>query len=74
MSRDQVYLLIVILAGCLLIAYPASIGPVALIEKHGWVRMNRDALRAIYWPVIWAHDNTPLKKPLEMYVDVWEKF
>jgi hypothetical protein len=49
--------------------YILSIGPVAAI----WVKtQSRVApLETFYAPVIWLHDHTPLKEPLEWYVELW---
>lgn len=53
----------------LLVFYVLSIGPVAAL-----VQGNEDAtarVRVFYAPLIWLHDNTPLKTPLEKYVELW---
>lgn len=50
--------------------YVLSIGPVGALTKSGsnnvlaWVR-------GIYAPVVWLHDHTLLKKPLEAYARLW---
>lgn len=54
----------------LLAIYALSIGPV-----NFWVARSRDEcaiVRGIYAPVIWLAENTPLQKPLEHYVKVWD--
>jgi len=52
------------------ILYVLSMGPVvALVEKTGG--RGREASRTFYAPVIWLHDNTFLKKPLEYYGELW---
>jgi hypothetical protein len=50
--------------------YVLSIAPVAkfLVKRNA---MAGSAFRQIYGPVIWLHDHTPLKKPLEAYVALW---
>ena len=60
--------------GALLIALPLfyvlSIGPVAEIT----IRMDRSNLEFVekfYASVLWLHDRTPLKEPLEYYVIFW---
>ena len=51
------------------ILYVLSIGPVvALVEKTG---AGHKAVEVFYTPVIWLHDNTPLKEPLEKYAELW---
>jgi len=60
--------------GILLIALPLlyvlSIGPVAAITIRT-SRSDREFVEQFYAPVIWLHDHTPLKKPLEYYVMFW---
>jgi hypothetical protein len=51
------------------IVYVLSIGPVALIAKNN--PPETAVLRKVYAPVIWLHENTPLRKPLEMYVSLF---
>ncbi len=51
------------------VLYVLSIGPVvALVQQTG---QSHDAVEAIYAPVIWLHDHTPLKEPLERYGKLW---
>jgi len=58
-----------VLALLLPILYVLSIGPVgALVEKTG---VGEEAAWVFYAPVIWLHDNTPLKEPLEAYAELW---
>lgn len=56
------------------VLYVLSIGPVAwtIVHWHGAVpdRVTK-AVDFVYTPVGWLHDSTPLKKPLEQYVDLW---
>ena len=52
------------------IVYILSIGPVAFITKNS--PKATDALRKVYAPVIWLHENTVLRKPLELYVGLFE--
>lgn len=50
--------------------YILSIGPVgALTKKSSPPTMQK--VRMVYYPVIWLHDHTPLKKPLEIYANAW---
>ena len=51
--------------------YILSLGPVVYVLQltNG---AGADFAEAFYYPVIWLHDNTPLKEPLEWYVDFWE--
>ena len=49
--------------------YVLSIGPV--FKFGGKPPLSLEFVEAFYAPVIWLHDHTPLKKPLEWYVDWW---
>jgi hypothetical protein len=49
--------------------YVLSIGPAGMIcERMG---IDPEPMRPVYAPVVWLHDNTPLKGPLEWYVRLW---
>jgi hypothetical protein len=49
--------------------YVLSIGPVAFaVEKLNW---DKAATKKFYAPVIWLHDHTPLKRPLELYLGLF---
>ncbi len=49
--------------------YTLSIGPVAFVcEKLG---VPKEPMRAFYRPVVWLHDHTPLKRPLEWYLSLF---
>lgn len=62
---------LVILAVVVPVLYVLSIGPAAALVSR--TNNGRDAgvLTKIYAPVIWLHDHTILKKPLEAYVKLW---
>ena len=48
--------------------YTASIGPVVKwLDRPSLT----NAWKAFYAPLEWAHDHTPLKRPLEVYVGLW---
>lgn len=51
------------------IVYVLSIGPVAMITQNN--PREAAAARKVYAPVIWLHENTPLRKPLEVYVSLF---
>jgi hypothetical protein len=51
------------------VLYVLSIGPAAMLAKRGYFQ---DGVHYVYVPVIWLHDHTPLKLPLELYVSWWE--
>ena len=52
--------------------YILSIGPVGAARNHVNLDISVDELRSFYGPVIWLHDNTFLKQPLEWYADAWD--
>lgn len=51
------------------LVYILSVGPVALCCAK--MHVDTEMVRQVYIPVIWLHDHTVLKKPLEMYLDLW---
>lgn len=51
------------------LVYVCSIGPVArTVDALGW---SRQPAKQFYAPVIWLHDHTPLRRPLELYLAAW---
>jgi hypothetical protein len=51
------------------VLYVLSIGPVvAVLEKMG---AGHEMAEVFYAPVIWLHDHTLLKEPLEAYAQMW---
>lgn len=56
------------------LVYLLSIGPVAFVcEKTSSTTSIRNTVLAVYAPIIWLHDHTPMKMPLENYVNWWER-
>ena len=56
------------------VLYVLSIGPVAwtMVHWHGPVPPQvTNAVSFVYTPLDWLHDFTPLKKPLENYLELW---
>ena len=51
--------------------YVLSVGPTVYLVNRKWISEN--AAMTIYAPVIWAYENTPLRKPLEWYVRIWDR-
>lgn len=68
-ERSHVTTWVVGLLILLPVLYVLSIGPVAALSTR--TGLNPDSLRNFYGPVIWLHDNTPLKVPLEKWVELW---
>jgi len=55
------------------ILYVLSIGPAAyLVRATGPSPELEEAAQWFYFPVVWLHENTPLHKPLNAYVEFWE--
>jgi hypothetical protein len=50
------------------VLYVLSIGPVIAITQN---KPAYSFVRNFYAPVIWLHNNTVLKGPLEMYAKLW---
>ncbi len=59
--------------GVLPIIYILSIGPVAFFYQKYNISGTTywKYIISFYTPVTWLHDNTPLKKPLENYVELF---
>jgi len=52
--------------------YVLSIGPAAmLVQMTGTEQELAPVLQVFYFPVIWLHENTPLREPLDAYVELW---
>jgi hypothetical protein len=60
----------ILLSAALPFVYVLSIGPVGAITKSG-SGTTLGNVRTFYAPVIWLHDRTPLKRPLEIYAALW---
>ena len=60
----------ILMALALPILYFFSIGPVVFLAEK--TDMYPDLLLKVYSPVVWLHDHTVLKKPLEDYVNFWD--
>jgi hypothetical protein len=49
--------------------YVLSLGPAALLcERMGW---DAAPFRGFYAPLLWLHDNTQPRAPLEWYEALW---
>jgi hypothetical protein len=58
------------LALMFLVFYFASAGPVAMFVKRA--KTGGQVAGFVYAPLIWLHDKTPLEKPLDWYLALWE--
>jgi len=50
--------------------YVVSIGPVVAVAQKAGIHPG-GPLKLFYAPVIWLHDLTPLKEPIEAYANAW---
>jgi len=50
--------------------YVLSVGPAVLLAKN---RGNaaKNTVEQVYAPLVWLHRNTPLRRPLDAYVELW---
>lgn len=53
------------------ILYVLSLGPAVLLADMTESRELVRVLEVVYYPLEWLHANTPLREPLEAYVDLW---
>lgn len=60
---------VVIAVLALPVLYVLSVGPVVKVAQ--WLDLDGDRLKTAYAPLIYLHDHTPMKKPLEWYIGVW---
>jgi predicted PurR-regulated permease PerM len=56
---------------CWAIFYLVSVGPAAALRAT-LPYDGQEILEKMYGPVIWLHDETPLRSPLAEYVEWWE--
>jgi hypothetical protein len=52
------------------VLYVLSVGPATIIFEGASPEVHY-ALRVFYYPLAWLHENTPLRGPLEAYVEFW---
>ncbi len=58
----------------LFVIYALSIGPMVGLVRRGSLPQNTRAFKLLqnfYGPLQWLHDKTPLREPLDLYVDLW---
>ena len=51
------------------VLYVLSIGPAAAVVSR--TGTGHDAVSVVYYPLGWLHDNTPLRDPLDWYLELW---
>ncbi len=62
-----------VIALLLPIFYVLSIGPaVYVLRATGPNREQEEAAEVFYFPLIFLHQTTPLREPIEAYVEFWE--
>ena len=55
----------------ILLLYILSFGPVWRLANRGHLLSSQAFFGAFYKPLIWAYIQTPLQKPLGMYLHLW---
>lgn len=58
------------LALMLLLSYVGSVGPAAMFVRR--TKIGEKFAGVVYAPLIWARKNTPLRAPLDLYIQTWE--
>jgi hypothetical protein len=53
------------------IVYVLSSGPVLALSYYEGMHHPALVVWEVYYPLLWAHDHTPLHKPLGMYWHLW---
>jgi hypothetical protein len=68
-SFFQKLCMVIVVLFTLVLVYILSIGPVVLYTEktHG----DFATIHQFYAPLDWLHDHTVLRKPLEMWVELW---
>jgi hypothetical protein len=70
-SDDKPGLAWVLVVAALPLLYMFSIGPAAAFIKV--YPQTEETLTKIYFPIILLHKHTPLREPLEWWVELWSK-
>ena len=60
----------IILVAAAPLLYILSIGPVGALTKNK-ATSTVNMVRKVYYPVVWLHDQIPLKGPIEAYANLW---
>lgn len=68
-TSGQTSLLVGLVLVMMLVGYVASFPPVAKLTDT--LGVGRGAVETVYQPLIWLHDHTPLRRPLEWYAGLW---
>ena len=61
----------VLIVALLPILYVLSVGPAAMLISTTESGELVSVFLVVYYPLNWLHDNTPLREPLEAYVELW---
>jgi hypothetical protein len=71
-SRETRHWLALIVTLTLLLSpviYTLSIGP--MVARYDGTQQGRIRLAIVYAPLVWLHNHTPLKAPIDRYIDLW---
>lgn len=58
-------------AGVILVLYVLSLGPFLTMERKKVWQSRPAVFRSLYRPLIWGYRETPLHKPLGVYLHLW---
>jgi len=58
----------------ILILYALSAGPVMKMMQNRRISFDNEFVWKFYAPLDWAYMNTPLRKPLGMYLHLWDSW
>lgn len=50
--------------------YALSVGPAGALTKN-MPPSTIQKVRQFYYPLVWLHENTPLRRPIEVYCAFW---
>jgi hypothetical protein len=59
--------------GAIVLLYVLSTGPVIMMASKVVIRQGPviRVLIVVYWPVVWAYEETPLHRPIGIYWHLW---
>jgi hypothetical protein len=70
-KRSFFWIFFILSPGMILLLYVLSYGPVLMMVGKGRIMPNNQFVTKLYQPLIWAYDETPLHKPLGLYLHLW---
>jgi hypothetical protein len=70
-SDEKPGLVWIVVLAVLPLLYLLSVGPAIVMGNRHPETIEH--LRKFYRPIGWLHEHTPLREPLEWWVELWEK-